>query len=244
MIKTESTKRLLHNRYFLAKEIIEKSKQSRNINEFNLSQEGKWSFFKNKRVYTQQKELLLLKSTKEGIVRKFNNVYKNWDKFKKTDQYYNCKKNFPSLLISLKHKSDNKKNGIIETSIDRREDRFQMSLSRKIKRRLSKHSIAHKVKLEHVVKAKGSKIRIDIVIDLIDYNESINVEVKHDDSYCSKEHLKEQRDRYQRMTGSLETYVVSPNGKYGISEKEFLSIKDVFIEREEIVPYSTKDVLY
>ena len=116
--------------------------------------------------------------------------------------------------------------------VNLREKKFIDSLCRKIKK------IDLNIKIEKEVKiAKDS--RIDLIIHLPEFELSIPVEVKHGDSTgWTESHVKEQKSRYDKILrnrkGFTRTYVVSPKGKWGHSEKEFLDIIKHLIKHEEL----------
>lgn len=107
----------------------------------------------------------------------------------------------------------------------------------KILRKLFKdrYSLNKEVKIP---KRDNDAGRVDYLLKLDDYDLLLCIEIKHDDSCWTEKKLRKQISKYNRAfrdrKGFSGTYLVSPNGKYGFSEKEFLSIFNHLKKKEEL----------
>lgn len=81
--------------------------------------------------------------------------------------------------------------------------------------------------------------RVDFFIQVPAFNLCFAVEFKHDDSQWNQFDLKHQVNKYNRAfrerKGFCGTYLVSPGGKYGFSQSEFLFILENLKHSEEIL---------
>ena len=118
------------------------------------------------------------------------------------------------------------------TKVNHREKMFVNSLCCKIIK------IDKNIKIEREVLI-GLGSRIDLILHLSEFELSIPVEIKHGETKnWTKAHVKTQKSKYDKILknrkGFTRTYVVSPKGKWGYSEEEFLEIIKHLVEKEEL----------
>jgi len=105
------------------------------------------------------------------------------------------------------------------SKMDQREMRYQEEFYNKVVLFLESNTVKYKIKKEYNTKTNG---RIDIVIWI--KNKTYPNELKHDDSYWNPARIGSQLEKYNEYFLSKncdKVFLVSPKGRYGLSEKDF-----------------------
>lgn len=81
--------------------------------------------------------------------------------------------------------------------------------------------------------------RVDFFITIPAFKICLAIEFKHDDSRWTQKELSQQINKYNRAfrerKGFVGTYLVSPKGRYGFSQKEFMLVLETLVSKEEIL---------
>jgi hypothetical protein len=115
----------------------------------------------------------------------------------------------------------------MDENLTLRERKYQDKLFRKLKIKYPNIKIYQ----EYSIKIKNRKARLDIFIEADNIN--IPIEIKHDKSYHYPKEIEEQINKYNNYFkdkhDTIDVILMSPKGKYGISERELLSKLDNLI---------------
>lgn len=119
-----------------------------------------------------------------------------------------------------------------------REKESQYNFFLKLKKLLSDNEA--EILLESKIPQRDTRGgRIDIFIKFIHQDLCLAIEFKHDEAFWSEREIKTQVAKYNRAfrerKGFAGTYVISPQGKYGFSEKEFLNLITQFKKTGELL---------
>ena len=215
----------------LSIQIIKKEQYS-TLQEVREHNNGLYSYIKTNRL---QKDLsqYLQKVTKTYSLNELieiSRVKSSIDIQKENPAMYraltNAQKKYPN-------KFKNKK-----TKVELRERKYQIELKNKLVDYFNKNNINNFIIKEEIrINLNNQQYgRLDLLIDLKDYNLKIPVELKHGKS--NYKNISSQIDKYNQYfkedKKSTETFLVSPTGRYGFSEKEFFYILNHLINYEEI----------
>lgn len=119
-------------------------------------------------------------------------------------------------------------------AFDFRENEFQKTIIKEMKVFFKKENIECKITEEVIIgEIDGVKNRIDIILDLPEFDLILPIELKHDLSYWKNSDISEQLARYNKLLNN-ETYLVSPNGRYGFSKDEFFFIIKTLVNKNEL----------
>ena len=109
----------------------------------------------------------------------------------------------------------------------------------KLKSFLDKNLESYDLQTEYCVMFNNKRIKMDIVIFINDYDLMIPIEFKHDYTSWKIEKIQKQLNKYNNYVKTIrnatQTYLISPKGKYGLSENEFLDILKHLINKNEII---------
>ena len=114
----------------------------------------------------------------------------------------------------------------------------------KLETLLQSYNIEYELKYEYrIPKRDNNDGVIDFLLILPNYELLIPIEIKNDDSYWNENSVTRQINKYNRAfrerKGMTGTYLVSPEGTYGFSEKEFFDlIENIFVNEEILLPNS------
>ena len=171
----------------------------------------------------------------QGYWKDEKNVYKEAAKYKTRREFF--LQNATAYGMAMKLKILQKACSHMDFVVDRREQRFQTQFVKKIEKKLSQNGINFEIKQE-VWLAKGS--RIDIMLEIPDYGVILPIELKHGESGTNwsnnkiKKQIKKYDNFFKGKSKFTSTYLISPKGKWGYSEKEFLEILEHLIKYEEL----------
>lgn len=164
--------------------------------------------------------------TKKDIIERANNCKTLSEFFRKERKAYNASRlrgrEFHEQVISN-----------LESVVTLREKKYQEKFVSRLKRFLDKKKLKYTIREEYKLPKADKKKDgyLDVYLDLGFVR--IPIELKHDDSFWTKKHLKEQASRYNRKLrkrkNMLPLFIVSPKGKYGISEKEFFQELNAYV---------------
>lgn len=178
----------------------------------------------------RDEELFLKKYRHQINTRVIDYILDNLKNFDLNSNFYSKEKlkKFNSKLYYLILKIEKERSGIFSfvfsQQSDLRERRFQNSLVKELK------EVFKNINIKEEVRSISGLSRIDLMIHFD--NKVLPVELKHDESKWTYVGVEKQRQFYDYdfsdLKNKLDTVVVSPKGKYGISKKElFKYIKNL-----------------
>lgn len=141
---------------------------------------------------------------------------------RKENSYSSFARNYPSLKIILGQRNllHKLKEILPNKEICLREKSFHKEFSKKINKHLKnkKHILLYEPK---IIINKNTYCVPDYTLKI--NNKNIALELKHDESRWEKKNLQAQLKKYKKA-GFDEIYLISKNGKYGMSQEDFLKI--------------------
>jgi hypothetical protein len=169
--------------------------------------------------------------SKEDLLKAFYEKYNsNWRKFCRQKEGKWCYRNNTKLFNEFQSKFKG-------MAFDFRENNFQISFKEKLENFFNDKKIQFVIEEEVLIGNAGNiKNRIDMMISLPEYDLLLPVELKHDESYWKDCEISNQLERYNECLKEyqIETYLVSPKGKYGFCEKEFFFILKTLVDSESL----------
>ena len=203
---------------------------------FIKTKEGVWCYRRNKPLYKKLKEQYRKVKhnyfySEEDLIDAIQKKYADsWRVFARNKEGKWCESNNKKLYEKLQKQYSGK-------NIDLREQKYHLTFEKKIHNYFKRKSLDYKLEHEVMIgEYKDVRNRIDFLLEIKDYGLTLPIELKHDLSSWTQKEIQDQKERYDyclRDKG-LETYFVSPKGKYGFSEKEFFFILENLIKNEEI----------
>lgn len=208
-------------KFYKEEHIVQKAK-SMKWRDFSNTAEGWWCRRNNPILFDKLKKDIGVQEFKRNYTDKDlkNTVSKmGWSAFYSHKKGQWCKRNNPKLFKELKEKYQS-------STFEWREKEYQREFALKISSFLKKNNLDFTLTAEKPLYTKGKFIGwVDFMLELHDYQINIPIEIKHDNSYWKNSEIANQVKKYNNSfsNNSLNTYIVSPNGRYGFSEKEFLT---------------------
>lgn len=201
----------------------------KNWDSFSRSNIGKFCKNNKKELYLSLMKQHSTTYSNIQLKNKIKELNYSWNRFTRSKEGSFCKQFKTELFQELKTEYKGKK-------IVLREAMFQEVFEKDLISTLG--NLDFKLEREYVIKNN----RIDLVLEINGL--IINIELKHDDSRWTKKQIKNQLLKYNKDSMSenlLDTYIVSPQGKYGFSSKEFLGMIESSLKTNEYHLYQGLD---